>query len=73
MSLMMLSMVFVMITLSLPSIRRIKAVLIEESSLINPENPIMTVDNGEIEFKEVSFKYSSKAEKNALSNIMLST
>ena len=71
MSLMMLSMVFVMITLSLPSIRRIKAVLIEESSLTNPENPIMTVANGEIEFKDVSFKYSSKAEKNALSNINL--
>lgn len=71
MSMMMLSMVFVMVTLSAPSMRRISEVLNEESSLKNPENPVMEVENGDIEFNNVSFKYSSKAEKNALSNINL--
>ena len=70
-SMMMLSMVFVMVTLSAPSMRRISEVLNEESSLKNPENPVMEVENGDIEFNNVSFKYSSKAEKNALSNINL--
>ncbi len=69
MSLMMLSMVFVMISMSLPSIRRVGEVLKEQSNLINPSNPIMEVLNGDIEFKDVSFKYSAIAEKNALSNI----
>lgn len=71
MSLMMLSMVFVMISMSIPSIRRIKEILTEQSNLTNPINPIMEVQNGDIEFKNVSFKYSAKAEKNALSNINL--
>lgn len=71
MSMMMLSMVFVMVTLSAPSMRRISEVLNEESSLKNPENPVMEVENGDIEFNNVSFKYSAKAEKNALSNINL--
>ena len=69
MSMMMLSMVFVMVTLSAPSMRRISEVLNEESSLKNPENPVMEVENGDIEFDNVSFKYSEKAEKNALSSI----
>ena len=69
MSMMMLSMVFVMVTLSAPSMKRISEVLNEKSSLTNPENPIMKVENGDIEFDNVSFKYSEKAEKNALSNI----
>ena len=69
MSMMMLSMVFVMVTLSAPSMKRISEVLNEESTLTNPENPIMEVENGDIEFDNVSFKYSEKAEKNALSNI----
>ena len=71
MSMMMLSMVFVMVTLSAPSMRRISEVLNEESTLTNPNNPIMEVENGDIVFDNVSFKYSEKAEKNALSNINL--
>ena len=71
-SLMMLSMVFVIISMSLPSMRRIAEVLNEKSSLTNPEHPIMEVKNGDVEFKNVSFKYSKNAEKDALSNINLS-
>ena len=58
MSLMMLSMVFVMITMSIASARRISEVLKEESTLTNPENPIMEVPDGSIEFKEVDFSYN---------------
>ncbi len=58
MSLMMLSMVFVMITMSVASARRISEVLLEESTLTNPENPVMEVPNGSIEFKEVDFSYN---------------
>ena len=69
---MMLSMVIVMITMSAESANRIKEVLVTEPSLKNPENGIKTVDNGDITFENVSFKYSEKAEKNALENINLS-
>ena len=72
MSMMMLSMVIVMITMSAESAIRIKEVLVTEPSLKNPENGIKTVDNGDITFENVSFKYSEKAEKNALENIDLS-
>lgn len=72
MSMMMLSMVIVMITMSAESANRIKEVLVTEPSLKNPENGIKTVDNGDITFENVSFKYSEKAEKNALENINLS-
>ncbi|EMD16471.1 hypothetical protein HMPREF9943_01226 [Eggerthia catenaformis OT 569 = DSM 20559] len=68
-SLMMLSMVFVMITISTESAERIVAVLIEKSSIVNPEYPIYEVANGDISFKNVSFKYSRKAERYALENI----
>ena len=57
--------------LSLPSMRRISEVLNEKSSLTNPENPIMEVKSGDVEFRNVSFKYSKHAEKDALSNINL--
>lgn len=70
-SLMMLSMVFVMITMAGESGKRIVEVLREESSLENPENPIHEVPNGSISFENVSFKYSEKAERMALSNINL--
>ena len=70
-SLMMLSMVFVMITMAGESAERIVEVLTEESSLQNPENPVMTVKDGSIDFEHVSFKYSQKAERMALSNINL--
>ena len=58
MSMMMLSMVIVMITMSAESANRIKEVLVTEPSLKNPENGIKTVDNGDITFENVSFKYS---------------
>ena len=72
MSMMMLSMVIVMITMSAESANRIKEVLVTEPSLKSPENGIKNVDNGDITFENVSFKYSEKAEKNALENINLS-
>ena len=71
MSLMMLSMIYVMITMSLESMKRIAEVLNEESTLKNPESPITEVKNGSISFNDVSFKYSEKASKNALENISI--
>ncbi len=71
MSLMMLSMVFVMITLATESARRISEVLEEDSALHNPENPVYQVADGSIDFENVSFKYSQKAAKMALSDINL--
>ena len=71
MSLQMLSMIFVMITLSLESARRINEVLEEKSSLTNKENAITEIKNGDIEFNNVDFSYYEKAEKNVLSNINL--
>lgn len=71
MSLMMLSMIFVMITLATESARRISEVLEEESVIHNPENPVYEVADGSIDFEKVSFKYSKKAGKMALSDINL--
>ncbi|MGM9974311.1 MAG: ABC transporter ATP-binding protein [Clostridiaceae bacterium] len=71
MSLMMLSMIFVMITLATESARRISEVLEEESVIHNPENPVYEVADGSIDFEKVSFKYSKKAAKMALSDINL--
>ncbi len=71
MSLMTLSMIYVMLTMSAESIKRISEVLSEESTLKNPEAPVMEVTDGSIEFTDVSFKYSEKAEKFALSDIDL--
>jgi len=70
-SLMMLSMVFVMLTLAAESAKRIVEVLSEKSTLSNPEDPVYTVKDGSISFENVSFKYSEKAEKMVLSNINL--
>lgn len=70
-SLMMFSMVFVMITMSIESARRICEVLNEESTLHNPENPVYEVRDGSVDFNGVSFKYSQNAEKNVLENIDL--
>lgn len=69
MSLMMLSMIYVMLTMSAESIKRIGEVLSEESALTNPENPVFEIENGSVEFKNVSFKYSEKAKRFALSDI----
>lgn len=70
-SLMMLSMVYVMLTMSVESCKRIVEILNEESTLYNPENPIFEVKNGSIDFNNVSFKYSEKAKRKALSDIEL--
>ena len=71
MGLMMLSMVFVMITMASASAKRICEVLDEESDLHNPEAPIETVPNGDVDFDNVSFKYSATAERMALESIDL--
>lgn len=70
-SLMMLAMIAVMLTMSVESASRITEVLDRKPSLVSPEDGIKTVKNGEIEFNDVSFKYSETAEKFALSNINL--
>ncbi len=69
MSLMMLSMIYVMITMSMESIKRICEVLAEEPALTNPDDAIFEVRDGSVEFKNVSFKYSAKADKYALSDV----
>ena len=71
MALMMFSMVVVMIVMAIESGKRIAEVLIEKPDLVNPENPIYDINDGSIEFKNVSFKYSEEAEKFALENINL--
>ena len=71
MSLMMLSMIYVMITMSLESMKRICEVLNEESNLHNPENPVYKVSDGSIKFNNVSFKYNKDAKRNALEGINL--
>ena len=70
-SLMMLSMVFVMITMASESARRIVEVLDEKSTLTNPEDTVYEVKDGSIDFENVSFKYSEKADKMALADIDL--
>ena len=72
MSLLMVAMVFVMITMSLASARRITEVLNEESTLKNPENPDYNVENGSIDFENVSFSYNTTSEKPILNNINVS-
>ena len=71
MALMMFSMVIVMIVMAAESSKRIVEVLDEKSNLTNPENPIYEIKDGSIKFDNVSFKYSEKAEMNALTNINL--
>jgi len=71
MSLMMLAMVFVMITMSRASAGRIIEVLDEESDLQNPKEPVFSVKNGDISFRDVDFSYSSAAERVSLQNINL--
>lgn len=71
MNLMMLSMMFVMISLSLASARRISEVLNEQSTLHNPKEPLYDVPDGSISFKHVTFRYSDTAETPVLSDINL--
>ena len=72
MSLMMLSMVFAMIIISVASARRIAEILDEKTDIANPDNPEMTVRDGSINFENVDFAYASKANTKVLDNINLS-
>lgn len=69
MSLMMLSMIYVMLTMSYESIKRICEVLEERPALYSPSNAVTEVADGSIDFNNVNFKYSKKAKRNALENI----
>ncbi len=71
MSLMMLGMIYVMLTMSVESFKRINELLTEEPALTNPENPVYEINSGAISFENVSFKYSKEAEIYALENINL--
>ena len=70
-SLMMLSMLFVMMTISMESARRITEILDTEPTIVNPENPVCEVKDGSVDFQDVAFKYSSEAQKFALYDIDL--
>ncbi len=70
-ALMMFSMIFVMITMSMESARRITEVLNEDSDIVSPEKGVTEVKDGEIRFENVSFKYAKTAEQYALSDIDL--
>lgn len=72
MSLMMLSMVFIMIIISRASAERISEILGEESDMKNPESPLFTVKDGSISFENVIFSYAHKTEKPVLDNITIS-
>lgn len=71
MSLMMFSMVFAMIVMSVESARRVCEVLDEESTLKSPENAVTEIEDGSVDFDGVSFKYSQAAERNALESVDL--
>ena len=71
MSLMMMSMVFVMVSMSTASIRRISEILNETSDLKNPENPLLEVEDGSIEFSHVYFSYKKESEEPVLKDINL--
>ncbi len=71
MSLMMVAMIFVMMSMSIASARRISEVLDEKSDLTNPENPVYDVPDGEIEFRNVDFSYYKDENKNVLQEINL--
>ena len=68
-SLMMISMAFVMITMARASAERIAEVLNEKSDLANNDNPVYSVENGDIDFNHVNFKYKSTSEEMVLSDI----
>ena len=70
-SLMMLSMVFVMVTMSRAPMRRTTEILMEQPELSNHENPVETVKDGSVDFENVSFRYSKTADRAALENINL--
>ncbi|MBO6163896.1 MAG: ABC transporter ATP-binding protein [Lachnospiraceae bacterium] len=71
MSLMMMSMVFVMVTMSYASAKRISEVLNEKSSLTNPEHPDYEIPDGSISFEHVNFRYRQESENNVLKDVTL--
>ena len=71
-SLMMLSMVFVMLSMSVASAERVSEVLNETPDIVNPENPVYKVKDGSIVFDHVSFRYNKEGKKNVLNDIDLS-
>ena len=71
MSLMMLSMVFVMMTMSRAPLRRCSEILAEKPDLVSPANPVTEVKDGSIDFEDVSFRYSAKAQNPALRDVNL--
>lgn len=71
MSLMMVSMCIVFITISRAAGERVSEVLLEKATITNPENPVMEIPDGSIDFENVNFRYSQKAERNALENVNL--
>ncbi len=71
MNLMMLSMIFVMVTMSVASARRVSEVLNEKPDITNPENPVMEVEDGSIEFCHVDFSYKKDAKEPVLKDINL--
>lgn len=68
-SIMMISMIFIMIVISEASVERVTEVLKEKATLTNPKNPITTIENGEIEFRDVQFKYNELSEEPDLNHI----
>ena len=71
MSLMMLSMIFVMLTMSIASAKRIDEVLIEEIDIVNPKNAIVDIKNGDIDFENVYFSYNGDMDKCVLTDLNL--
>lgn len=71
MSLMMVAMIMVMVIMSVASAERIAEVLRENSTIVSPDNPVKEIKDGSVSFKNVSFKYSEKAERNSLENVNL--
>ena len=72
MNIMMISMILVMLFISLEAIKRVSEVLNEEPTITNPEHPIYEVKNGDVQFKNVDFKYKETAERCALQNMNIS-
>ena len=68
-SIMMISMIFVMIVISEASVERVAEILKEKATLTNPKNPLTTIENGDIEFRNVQFKYNELSEEADLSHI----
>ena len=71
MSLLMLSMIFIMLTMSVESVKRIAEVIAEQPDITNPAEPVYEIKDGSVDFEDVSFKYSEEAQENALTGINL--